>query len=68
MKRFNRDEQFLIALYDTGTRSGLILELQKMRTQLTPSERWLRRVTDSTIGKLIEISDAEYERLDVFPK
>lgn len=67
MKRFNRDEKFLIALYDTGTRTGLILELQKMRTQLTPSERWLYRVTDRTIGKLMEISDEEYDKLDIFP-
>lgn len=67
MKRFNRDEKFLIALYDTGTRAGLILELQRMRTQLTPSERWLRRVTDRTIGKLMELSDEEYETLDIFP-
>ena len=41
MMRFNREEMLLMMLYSPGSRTGLITELLKVRTCLTPGERRL---------------------------
>ena len=51
--RFTDDEWMLMMLYSPGTRTGLIAELQTMQKSLT--------------GKLAEMTDAEYEALDLYP-
>ncbi|MCH5278357.1 MAG: transposon-transfer assisting family protein [Christensenellaceae bacterium] len=61
------DEQQLMSLYNTGTREGLLVELAEMRGYLAADETELRKLTDSAIQKLTEMSDAEYEALDLFP-
>lgn len=61
------EEQQLMSLYNTGTRSGLIAALAEMRSYLSVDESELRELTDSTIAKLNSMSDAEYEMLDLFP-
>lgn len=66
--RFNREEMFLMMIYSPGTRTGLIDELQKMRSQLMKSERRLRTLTDRTLQKLSEITDEEFECLELYPK
>lgn len=68
MTRFNRDERFLMMLYSPGTRAGLIEELLKMRSQLTPGERRLRKLTDRTLEKLASVSDAEFDTLELYPE
>ena len=50
-----------------GTRIGLIAELQKMQKSLTGRDRNLRRWTASLLAKLAEMTDAEYEALDLYP-
>lgn len=67
MIRFNREERFLMMLYSPGTRTGLIEELQKMRGQLVSSERHLRTLTDRTLQKLNEITDEEFDSLELYP-
>jgi hypothetical protein len=68
MTRFNREEKFLMMLYNPGTRTGLIEELQEMRSQLTPGERRLRKLTDRTLEKLSALSDEEFDALELYPE
>ena len=65
--RFTDDEWMLMMLYSPGTRTGLIEELQKMPKSLTGRDRNLRRWTASLLAKLAEMTDAEYEALDLYP-
>ena len=61
------DEWMLMMLYSPGTRTGLIAELQMMQKSLTGRDRNLRRWTASLLAKLAEMTDAEYEALDLYP-
>ena len=65
--RFTDDEWMLMMLYSPGTRTGLIAELQMMQKSLTGRDRNLRRWTASLLAKLAEMTDAEYEALDLYP-
>ena len=65
---FTNDEINLMCIYDTGTREGLIAELTQMRGYLGAEETELLALTDSTLGKLRNISDEEYATLDLFPE
>lgn len=64
---FSSDELTLMMLYSPGTREGLIGELGAMRSQLTPSERKLDRLTVGVIKKLNAMTDEEFDRLDLYP-
>ena len=67
MSAFTYEEQELMSIYDPGAREGLIANLEEMRGYLEPDEEELRELADSALGKLRDTSDAEYERLDLFP-
>ncbi len=60
-------EQQLMAIYNTGTRLGLIQALNDMRTYLDDDEQELMDATDSAIAKLNAMTDVEYESLDLVP-
>lgn len=60
-------EQQLMAIYNPGTRLGLIQALNEMRTYLDDDEQELMEATDSAIAKLNAMTDAEYESLDLIP-
>ena len=60
-------EQQLMAIYNTGTRLGLIQALNDMRTYLDTDQQELMDATDSAIAKLNTMTDAEYESLDLVP-
>lgn len=60
-------EQQLMAIYNTGTRMGLIHALNDMRTYLDTDQQELMDATDSAIAKLNAMTDAEYESLDLVP-
>lgn len=60
-------EQQLMAIYNTGTRLGLIQALNDMRTYLDDDQPELMEATDSAIAKLNAMTDAEYESLDLIP-
>lgn len=60
-------EQQLMAIYNTGTRLGLIQALNDMRTYLDDDEQELMESTDSAIAKLNAMSDTEFESLDLIP-
>jgi len=67
MKDFTRDEKMMMMLYNPGTRAGLIAELEAMRLQLTPQERRLERLSRSVLEKLGNMTDAEFDSLDLYP-
>ena len=67
MIHFTHDEINLMAIYNTGTRTGLIDELTSMRKYLESNETELLALTDSALAKLNQLTDAEFENLDLIP-
>ena len=67
MTNFTHDELNLMAIYNTGTREGLIEELTAMRKYLESDETELMELTNSVITKLRAMTDAEYEALELYP-
>lgn len=68
MNELTFEERNLMCLYNkSGTRTGLIAELTKMRGYLEPDEAELRELTDSSLGKLRRMTDADYDALDLYP-
>lgn len=65
---FTFEKQELMAIYNPGTRLGLIRALHEMRTYLDADERELRSLTDSAIYKLGRITDDDFEKLDLIPE
>ena len=64
---FTNDEINLLCIYNTGTREGTLDALIAMRGYLEPDETELRDMTDSAVEKLEQMSDAEFEALDLYP-
>lgn len=67
MRNFTFEEKNLLCIYNTGSRSGLIDALTEMRGELSPEEAELREMTDSALGKLRAMSDAEFAELELYP-
>ena len=67
MVRLNKEEKRLVSLYRTGTRHELIETLCDMRGELSAEESALMALTDATLSKLNQMSDAEFESLDIVP-
>ena len=64
---FTEDELFLISIYDTGDRKGTIDEISGIRQYLEEDETSLAELMESVLKKLRELSDDEFESLDLFP-
>ena len=64
---FTHDEINLMAIYNTGTRAGLIDVLTEMRKYLESDETELMSLTDSALVKLNLMTDAEFDSLDLMP-
>ena len=64
---FTHDEINLMAIYNPGTREGLIAELTAMRKYLEPDEAELLELTDSVLAKLSHMTDKEFLQLDIYP-
>ena len=67
MGNFTFEEMNLMCIYNTGSRTGLIDSLREMRSELAPEETELRELTDSALGKLQTMSDAEFAELELYP-
>lgn len=61
------DEQQLIAIHNAGTRTDTITALKEMREYISAEETELKAITDSAISRLEEMTDEEYEQLDLIP-
>ena len=66
-KRVTYEERQLMAIYNPGTRRGLLEALIDMQQYLSKEERELNDLTASAISKLQEMSDDDYEALDLVP-
>ena len=67
MNNFTFEETNLLCIYNTGSRAGLLDALTEMRRELSPEEAELRELTDSALGKLQAMSDAEFAELELYP-
>lgn len=68
MKPITYEEQQLMAIFNsTGSRQGLISDLEEMRGQLTAEDAELMELTDASLEKLRGMTDEEYGTLDLFP-
>ena len=67
MMNFTHNEINLMAIYNAGTREGLIEELTAMRKYLESDETELMELTDSALGKLNTLTDAEFDTFDLIP-
>ena len=66
---FTKDEEILMMLYSPGTRLGLIAALKEMSAKLdlkNPEDSHLYRLTASVLQKLASLSDADFERIDLY--
>ena len=66
-RKVTYEERQLMAIYNTGSRTGLLESLIDMQQYLSKEERELNDLTASAISKLQEMSDDEYEALDLVP-
>ena len=66
-RKVTYEERQLMAIYNTGSRKGLLEALIDMQQYLSKEERELIDLTASAISKLQEMSDDEYEALDLVP-
>ena len=66
-KKVSYEERQLMAIYNTGTRKGLLEALIDMQKFLSKEEQDLNDLTASAISKLQEMSDDDYEALDLVP-
>lgn len=64
---FTNDEMNLMAIYNAGSRIGLVEELTSMREYLEDDEAELREMTDSVLAKLEAMTDAEFTELELIP-
>ena len=63
---FDHEELMPMMLYNTGTRLGLIHELQLMQCYLMPDEIALRELSEGVVEKLKLMTDAQFAEVE-FP-
>lgn len=66
-KMVTYEERQLMAIYNTGTREGLLEALIDMQQYLSLEDGDLNVLTASAINKLQKMSEAKYEALDLVP-
>ena len=65
---FTNDEMNLMCIYSAeGKRTELMEKLTEMKRHLESDEAELLTLTDSALAKLAELSDAEFEALELIP-
>ena len=67
MNIFSFEEVNLMCIYNTGTRQGLIAELEGMRGQLEAEETELLALTDYALEKLRGLTDEEFGQVELVP-
>ena len=63
MPDFSEEEITLMCLYNTGSRQGLIRELNDMVPYLGVDETELRRMAQSALQKLDEMTDTQFDAM-----
>lgn len=67
MNTFTFEETNLLCIYNTGSRTGLIEALTDMQQELAPDEHQLRSLTESVLNKLRNMTDDQFEQLELYP-
>ena len=67
MDPISYDEQQLIAIHNAGSLTKTLLNLKEMREFISDEETDLKSITDSAIRHLEEMTDEEYEQIDLIP-
>lgn len=63
MMNFTIEENNLMCIYNTGTRTGLIEALENMTGYLTKEETELRGLAESVIARLRSMTDFDFYML-----
>ena len=66
MNALTFEETNLLCIYNPGSRLGAIEALSEMRGHLEPDEAELLSLTDSTLAKLRAMTDAEFDKLELY--
>lgn len=67
MECFSIEEINLMCIYDTGTRNGLLIELENVLPILAKDEAELSELIQTVIAKLRRMSDLDYSQLVLLP-
>ena len=68
MMEFTNDELNLMCIYSAGgSRKSLIKKLTEMKQYLESDERDLLALTESALNKLSQMSDEDFEKLELYP-
>ena len=63
MSKFTVEERNLICIYNTGTRTDLLSELEEMKTHLGKDETELLELTQSVMDKITVMNDGEFDSI-----
>ena len=63
---FTADERTLLALYLEDTKAQTEENISEMQKELTPSEKELRRLSESVLSRLSSLTEEEFQTLDLF--
>lgn len=61
MSKFTVEERNLICIYNTGTRTDLLSELEEMKTHLGKDETELLELTQSVMDKITAMNDGDFD-------
>jgi hypothetical protein len=68
MMDFTNDELNLMCIYSAGgSRKSLIKKLTEMKQYLENDEQDLLSLTESALNKLSQMSDEDFEKLELYP-
>ncbi|MDD2458008.1 MAG: transposon-transfer assisting family protein [Eubacteriales bacterium] len=67
MTTFNLEEINLMCIYDTGSRNGLLTELEKVLPLLAEDDVELIQLVQTVLAKVQQMSDLEYGQLILIP-
>ena len=68
MMNFTNDELNLMCIYSAGgNRKSLIEKLTEMKQYLEGDEQDLLSLTESALSKLSQMSDEDFEKLELYP-
>lgn len=63
----NKDELTIVMLYNKGTRLATIKALEEMKEYIDEDQKELMELTASAISKLMNMTNAQYRELDLYP-
>ena len=65
-KQFNLEEVNLMCIFDTSSRTALIAEITAAIPEFEEPE--LTEIAENVLGKLSQISDADFAALELYPE